>query len=232
MNPLGKNPCVAGFTQTWYFFTMDARQRAIVIGGGLTGLACAYRLKQSGIPVLLLEAADFAGGMMATAEKNGFLFEAGPQCPRFPLPLWELVHDLKLEGEFVPGDSRLPRYIVKNGHLHEAPFSPFSFIFTQLVGAASKYRILTEILRRSQPPPWRGVPWPALFGENSMTTFWPIWAIPSFPRFSLETRRKWASTARSRFSPDGSESTEACCVARSDPENATLRPRLEKSLSL
>ncbi len=149
------------FTQTWYFFTMDARQRAIVIGGGLTGLACAYRLKQSGIPVLLLEAADFAGGMMATAEKNGFLFEAGPQCPRFPLPLWELVHDLKLEGEFVPGDSRLPRYIVKNGHLHEAPFSPFSFIFTQLVGAASKYRILTEIFRRSQPPP----------GEESLAGF-------------------------------------------------------------
>jgi oxygen-dependent protoporphyrinogen oxidase len=131
---------------------MGVRQSVIVIGGGLTGLACAYRLKQSGIPVLLLEAADFAGGMMATTEKNGFLFEAGPQCPRFPLPLWELVRDLKLEDEFVPGDSRLPRYIVKNGRLHSAPFSPSGFIFTRLVGAASKYRILAEIFRRSQPP--------------------------------------------------------------------------------
>src|SRR5271170_642712 len=103
---------------------MGVTRQAIVIGGGITGLACAFRLKQSGIPVLLLEAARSAGGMIATVEKTGFLFEAGPQCPRFPRPLWELVREINLEGDFVPGDSRAPRYIVKNGRLHHAPFSP------------------------------------------------------------------------------------------------------------
>ncbi len=131
---------------------MGNKRHAIVIGAGITGLVCAFRLQQSGIPVILLEAADSAGGMIATCGKNGFLFEAGPQCPRFPSPLWDLVHELNLEGEFVRGDSRAPRYILKNGRLHVAPFSPFSFAFTELVGASSKCRLLTEIFRRSRPP--------------------------------------------------------------------------------
>lgn len=131
---------------------MSATQQVIVIGAGITGLSCAFRLQQSGIRVLVLEASDSAGGLIATFEKNGFLFEAGPQCPRFAPALWELVRDLGLEGEFVPGDSRLPRYLLKNGKLHEAPFSPLGFLSTKLVGAGSKFRLLTEALRGSRPP--------------------------------------------------------------------------------
>jgi protoporphyrinogen/coproporphyrinogen III oxidase len=131
---------------------MGNTQYALVIGAGITGLVCAFRLQQSGIPVMLLDAADSAGGAIATWEKNGFLFEAGPQCPRFPQPLWDLVREIGLEGEFVRGDSRARRYILKNGRLHVAPFSPFSFAFTGLVGVGSKYRLLTEIFRRSRPP--------------------------------------------------------------------------------
>jgi len=131
---------------------MSATQQVVVIGAGLTGLTCAFRLQQSGIRVLLLEAADSPGGLIATFEKNGFLFEAGPQCPRFAPALWALVRDLELQGEFVPGDSRLPRYLLKNGKLHKAPFSPFGFLATGLVGAGSKYRLLTEALRGSRPP--------------------------------------------------------------------------------
>jgi oxygen-dependent protoporphyrinogen oxidase len=131
---------------------MSAAQQVIVIGAGITGLACAFRLQQSGLRVLVLEASGSPGGLIATFEKNGFLFEAGPQCPRFAPALWGLVRDLELEGEFVPGDSRLPRYLLKNGKLHKAPFSPFDFLATGLVGAGSKYRLITEALRGSRPP--------------------------------------------------------------------------------
>ena len=31
---------------------------AVVVGGGITGLAAAYRLAQAGVPVLLVEASD------------------------------------------------------------------------------------------------------------------------------------------------------------------------------
>src|ERR1700693_5433296 len=103
---------------------MGTTRHAIVIGAGITGLVCAFRLQQSGIPVMLLEAADSPGGMIATFEKNGFLFEAGPQCPRFAQPLWDLVREIGLAAEFVQGDSSAPRYILKDGRLHVAPFSP------------------------------------------------------------------------------------------------------------
>jgi oxygen-dependent protoporphyrinogen oxidase len=131
---------------------MHATQEVIVIGAGITGLTCAFRLQQSGIRVLVLEASDSPGGLIATFERNGFLFEAGPQCPRFAPPLWQLVGDLGLEGEFVPGNSRLPRYLLKNGKLHKVPFSPLSFLATGLVGAGSKFRLVAEALRGSRPP--------------------------------------------------------------------------------
>jgi oxygen-dependent protoporphyrinogen oxidase len=131
---------------------MTVKAEVIVIGAGITGLACAFRLQQAGIHVLVLEASDSPGGMIATVEKNGFLFEGGPQAPRFPRQLWELVSELGIEDAFVPGETRAERYILKDGRLQRAPFSPLSFLSTKLVSGASKYRLLTEVLRRSRPP--------------------------------------------------------------------------------
>ncbi|MGH7836510.1 MAG: FAD-dependent oxidoreductase, partial [Candidatus Binataceae bacterium] len=56
----------------------DARH-VIVIGGGISGLACAYRLQQLQIPCTLLESGEEPGGLAATVYHGGFLFESGPQ---------------------------------------------------------------------------------------------------------------------------------------------------------
>ncbi len=134
------------------FLAMSVTRPVIVIGAGISGLACALRLHRSGIRVLVLEASDLPGGMIVTREKNGFLFEAGPQCPRFARPLWELVREAELEDEFVRSTPRATRFILKSGELHEAPFSVGRFVSTRLVGASSKYRLLTEAVRRARPP--------------------------------------------------------------------------------
>ena len=126
--------------------------KTVVIGGGLAGLACAFRLRQMGIQALVLEASGRAGGMVSTVKRNGFVFEAGPQCPRFPASVWNLVRDLNLEIEFVAGDPKAKRYILRDGRLHLAPFSPGGALTTRLIGPKSKYRLLSEILRNSQPP--------------------------------------------------------------------------------
>ncbi len=126
--------------------------KTVVIGGGLTGLACAFRLRQLGIQALVLEASGRAGGMVSTVKRNGFVFEAGPQCPRFPASVWNLVRDLNLECEFVAGDPKAKRYILREGRLHLAPFSPGGALTTRLIGPKSKFRLLSEILRNSQPP--------------------------------------------------------------------------------
>jgi oxygen-dependent protoporphyrinogen oxidase len=127
-------------------------QKVAVIGAGISGLACAYRLKQMGIPCLVLEARERPGGVIATIRRNGFLFETGPQCPRFPQSVWQLVRDLSLETEFVAGDPGAKRYILRNGRLHRAPFSPLGLIATRLMGLRSKLRILTEVCGSSRPP--------------------------------------------------------------------------------
>jgi oxygen-dependent protoporphyrinogen oxidase len=123
-----------------------------VIGAGISGLACAFRLRQLGIPVLILEASAQAGGVISTVRRNGFVFEAGPQCPRFPKSVWTLIRELGLQDEFVAGDSRAKRYILRNGKLHRAPFSAGGLLTTSLVGLKSKYSLLSEVFRRSHPP--------------------------------------------------------------------------------
>ena len=135
--------------------------KTVVIGGGLSGLACAFRLRQLGIQALVLEASGRAGGMVSTVRRNGFVFEAGPQCPRFPASVWNLVRELSLESDFVAGNPKAKRYILRDGRLHLAPFSPGGALTTRLVGARSKYRLLSEALRNSQPPA----------GEESLAEF-------------------------------------------------------------
>ena len=49
----------------------------IIIGGGVSGLACAYWLRQSGRRVLVLEAERF-GGVIETDRLAGYTLEQGP----------------------------------------------------------------------------------------------------------------------------------------------------------
>jgi oxygen-dependent protoporphyrinogen oxidase len=124
----------------------------IVIGGGISGLACAVRLKQRGIPVLLLEKSERFGGVVQTIRENGFLFERGPQSFTITPQLNELIGAAGLSSELLRAAPRLPRYIYVGGKLVAAPMSPFSLLTTSLLSASTKWKLLTEALRRSHPP--------------------------------------------------------------------------------
>ena len=56
----------------------DKTADVIVIGAGVSGLACAIRLRKTGARVRVLEAAGQAGGVLGTIAQDGFLFETGP----------------------------------------------------------------------------------------------------------------------------------------------------------
>jgi protoporphyrinogen/coproporphyrinogen III oxidase len=124
----------------------------VVIGGGISGLACAYRLQQAGIPVRVLEAASRPGGVIATIDQDGFRFELGPQSFLSTEPLLGLIDALGLGDQLLHADPRAPRYILLGGKLIAAPLAPPSLLTTSLFGAGTKWRLLSEILRRTRPP--------------------------------------------------------------------------------
>ena len=115
-------------------------------------MACAYRLMQAGIPVRLLEAGSRPGGMIATTERDGFRFDLGPQSFLSTEPLLEMIKAIGLREQLQHANPRAPRFILVGGKLVPAPLAPPSLLSTPLFSAGTKWRLLTEILRRTQPP--------------------------------------------------------------------------------
>ena len=129
----------------------DARQ-VMVIGGGISGLACAYRLQQLQIPCTLLESGTTPGGLAGSLEHGGFLFESGPQSFQATPVLRGLIVETGLQDELLESDGKAPRYILRDGHLVKIPLSPQGFLVTSLLGARSRWKLATEPLRRTKPP--------------------------------------------------------------------------------
>ena len=129
-----------------------AKPSVAVLGGGISGLACAYRLETLGTHVALFEAADMPGGLIGTVEKDGFLFESGPQSFQGVPALLDLIRELGIEGELCRADPRAPRFILRRGRLREIPMSPQGILTTPLLSARSRWKIASEPLRRGRPP--------------------------------------------------------------------------------
>src|ERR1700689_1515203 len=103
---------------------MIESQRVTIIGAGISGLACAYRLGQLGIVATILESSNHAGGVIDTDETGGFLFESGPQSFQGSERLLTLARELGLESELQIADPDAPRFVVRDKRLHKIPMSP------------------------------------------------------------------------------------------------------------
>ncbi|PZN28897.1 MAG: phytoene desaturase [Proteobacteria bacterium] len=69
----------------------DSRTRAVVVGGGLAGLAAAIELCGRGIDVSLVEVNAHLGGKMNTLEEGGFAFDMGPTLLTLPEVLCGII---------------------------------------------------------------------------------------------------------------------------------------------
>jgi oxygen-dependent protoporphyrinogen oxidase len=130
----------------------------IVVGGGLTGLTVAFRLKQlaSGISVTVLEPRDRPGGNISTEVHRAFRVESGPngfldRTPAVP----ELVRDLGLTDRLIAASegSRKNRYVFLNGRLRKLPRGPLGLLTTPLLSFRGKWKLFTEPWRKTPPPP-------------------------------------------------------------------------------
>lgn len=117
-----------------------------VIGGGVTGLTAAFRLKERGVPVTLYEAGSRLGGVIQTVKQDGFLAECGPNSLLETSPLIkDLVRDLDLEKQRLYSDPRAEkRFLVRGGRTVEMPGSPGAFFATKLFSTKAKLRLALE----------------------------------------------------------------------------------------
>lgn len=126
--------------------------RVIVVGAGISGLACAYALHNFGIDTLVFDSSARPGGVILSEQREGFLFECGPQSFTSTLALSHLVQELGLTAELVEAPPRAPRYVLVNRGLQPVPLSPGAFLSTPLVSLRTKWSILSEPFRKTSPP--------------------------------------------------------------------------------
>lgn len=118
----------------------------VVVGAGISGLTCAYALKQAGIAVTVLESSSQAGGWIQSfSEENGqYLLEGGPNS--FPSSSEAVVTLANALGvSLVKASTQANhRFVAMGTRLLPVPHSLWSAITTPLLPMAAKLRLLKE----------------------------------------------------------------------------------------
>jgi oxygen-dependent protoporphyrinogen oxidase len=124
----------------------------LVVGGGISGLVCAYALRKSGIDAQLVEASPRPGGVINSVTREGFLLELGPQSFSGTAALRELCEELGISNEVLQAPPHAPRYVLIDGQLQPAPLSPTAFFLSSMINGATKWALLRDIFGNSIPP--------------------------------------------------------------------------------
>ncbi|HEX3869360.1 MAG TPA: protoporphyrinogen oxidase [Pirellulales bacterium] len=134
------------------------KHRIAVIGGGVSGLAAAHRLRELDprVDVTVFEAGPRVGGSLCTERRDGFLLEHG--ADNFITNLsWglDLCRRLGIEEQLIPTRPEGRRvFVVRDGRLHPVPegfmvMAPGKLapvLATPLLSTLGKLRIIAEAL--------------------------------------------------------------------------------------
>lgn len=136
--------------------------RVVIIGGGISGLAAAYRLERLSeqharpIEIFLLESEPRLGGAIRSERHGEFLVEAGPDSFLTVKP-WalELARELGLESRIVHTQESFRRtFVARGGKLHPlpdgfvllAPTALWPLVTSRLFTWRGKLRMACELL--------------------------------------------------------------------------------------
>ena len=100
-------------------------KRVIIVGGGIAGLAAAYRLKVNApdVHIVLIESADRLGGKVVTDRVDGFVIEGGPDTFLSYKPRGlGLCRELGIEDRLHGTNEKIRRtYVMRKGKLYDLP---------------------------------------------------------------------------------------------------------------
>ncbi|MBM4343695.1 MAG: protoporphyrinogen oxidase [Deltaproteobacteria bacterium] len=118
-----------------------------VVGGGIAGLAAAWRLRSLGQDCVLFEAARAVGGKMRSERRDGYLVEHGPNSFLGSAKvLWRIIESVGLQGEVLPARKPAWRYVYRDRRARRLPLDPVSLLTGDYLSARGKLRLLCEPL--------------------------------------------------------------------------------------
>ncbi|MGI8638824.1 MAG: protoporphyrinogen oxidase [Pyrinomonadaceae bacterium] len=128
-------------------------KKVCVIGGGISGLCVAYRLKKKGFDVSLIEKNETCGGNIQTEKAGDYLIEWGPNSTLVSNHLFELIAELGLLEAVVPANATAKkRYILKDGKLRPLPLKIAQIVGTDIFSTKAKLKLLREPFVKSKSP--------------------------------------------------------------------------------
>ena len=127
---------------------MTEQLDTLIIGGGLSGLTAAHKLRIHSPEhrLCILEKSAVAGGVIRTHRENGYISEIGPHgfldnCPESR----QLLLETGLDKECVRAPLiNFVRYVCQNGRLCCIPQTPKKILMAPLISWRDKLRILSE----------------------------------------------------------------------------------------
>ena len=137
-------------------FDFGEAPRFAVIGGGITGLAAAHRLRTMGAKVVMVEKSSRLGGKVMTAHADGFLIESGPDSfVSGKASMMALADELGLTNRVISSrPEHRGSYVWWEGRLHPLPeglllmapsrLSPI--LRSSLLSGKGKFRILGDLV--------------------------------------------------------------------------------------
>jgi protoporphyrinogen/coproporphyrinogen III oxidase len=149
-------------------------ERAIVVGAGIAGLSAAFRLKQAGFGVRVLEAGDSLGGRMSTVCRDGYRIDPAASfissaCGQ----MTRLIADAGIGSRVGPTSSLFG--IPRGGVIHRMSMdAPLSAARTRLLSRRAKLGLLSviaEVGRRRRAIDYADLARSAPFDDESLGAY-------------------------------------------------------------
>jgi oxygen-dependent protoporphyrinogen oxidase len=127
---------------------------AVIVGGGIAGLAAAYELSQGAASFVVLERAPRAGGVIISEAIDGFTVDGGPDALLIQKPAAiKLCEELGLGERLIVTKPPRLAYVQRGGRLHALPAASVlgiptrigPFARTKLFSWPGKLRMAAEV---------------------------------------------------------------------------------------
>ncbi|XXG84717.1 hypothetical protein AAC387_Pa10g2174 [Persea americana] len=130
----------------------------VVVGGGISGLSIAHALETKhgeavAGGVIVTEARNRVGGNITTVERDGYLWEEGPNSFQPSDAMLTLAVDNGLKDDLVLGDPKAPRFVLWGGRLRPVPSKPTDLPLFDLMSFTGKLRAGFGAFGIRPPPP-------------------------------------------------------------------------------